>query len=397
MVAETESRETELDRLKLGFLASLNHEIRTPLSGILGMTDLLLETRLDGEQREYVKATRVCAETLFGVLNATLEYSALASGNVRAVSEEFHLSEVVRHTAREFQPRAADKGVSLYCTFDEDVPEVVVGDGFRLRQLLSQLLSNAVKFTSSGEIEVGVRTCWISPENLNLVIKIRDTGIGISPDQESRIFDSFHQLDSGLGREFAGIGLGLALARKLAGLMNGCLSVESDPGKGSTFRFECGVQLPPDETPITPVEMARGGSPAVLLVEDNQIARTVVTRILLRDQVEVVTAMGGAVAIELASKRTFDLILMDLQMPGMDGFETTARLRQLPGYGTTPILALTANSSDDYRRMCQEAGMQGFIPKPVQSAELRDTVARALRRSLDEPLRDQLSKPNGIS
>ena len=377
-------RENEMDRLKLNFLASLNHEIRTPLSGILGMADLLLETRLDEEQSEYVKATRMCAETLFDLLNATLEYSALRAGNVRVVSAEFNLVETVRQIAAEFTAKAALKDVRVSCAFDEDLPEVIAADAFRLRQLLSQLLSNAVKFTCSGEIEMGVHIQTGANDDLKLAISVRDTGIGIGPDQLARIFDSFHQVDGGLAREYQGLGLGLALAQNLAALMSGHLTVESQLGVGTTFTCTCPVKLPADDAgeSVTPADPRRELSRfTVLLVEDNQIARTVVSRILQRDRIEVVCATGGRAALEEASRRTFDLILMDLQMPGMDGFETTAELRKLPGYRDLPILAFTANASDDYREMCRTAGMQGFIPKPVQSAELRAEVGRALQRT----------------
>src|SRR5580693_5815298 len=229
----------DLDRLKGTFLASLNHEIRTPLSGILGMADLLLETNLDDEQKEYVNAARLCAESLFEILNATLEYSALEAGHFSLDESEFSLRELIESTLAQQMLKAESKGLSIRATYDAGLPETMMGDAPRLRQLLSHFMANAIKFTHAGGVEL--RVIRDSPEILR--IEVEDTGIGIPDDQMDRIFESFRQVDSGLSRMYPGLGLGLALAKKLASLMQGKISVASTPGKGSTFTLRLPLRV----------------------------------------------------------------------------------------------------------------------------------------------------------
>jgi len=370
----------EFSKLKVHFLTSLNHEIRTPLSGILGMTDLLLETSLDGEQREFATATRLCAENLFEILNATLEYSALAAGNVKIDEEEFHLSQTIRSAVIDHILKADDKGLNLYCTLDEHLPEVVVGDAVHLRQVIGHLLSNALKFTSEGDVEV-IAAAETNPKGgMFLTVAVRDTGIGIPKEQMGVIFDSFRQLESGLSRGYSGLGLGLALAQKLVSLMGGSLSGESTPGVGSYFSFTIPVRLSEQEEPEIPSIHASDNLPAsILVVEDNEVAQKVVKHILHRGRYRVDCASSGAEGLEAMCRHKYDLILMDLQMPGMTGIETARLIRQNRLYDNIPILAFTANSSSEYRTLSRDAGMQGFVPKPVQSDELLSTVARFLR------------------
>jgi signal transduction histidine kinase/ActR/RegA family two-component response regulator len=374
----------ELTNLKVRFLAVLNHEIRTPLSGIMGMTDLLLETRLDEEQREYVSAARDCAETLFDVLNATLEYSALSSGRVRLEEAEFRVADVVSSALAEHQHKAEAKGLRLYCTLEPAVPETVVGDGVRLRQVLSHLVSNGIKFTPMGEVEARVSAATTADGRIRLRIQVRDTGIGIAADQLAHIFDSFHQLDSGLARTYNGLGLGLALVEKLTLLMHGRIWAESAVSEGSSFFVEVPFHLTEQQSPpslqnevLEPSATAR-----VLLVEDNDVAQRIFTHVLRRGQYMVECASCGADAVRAATRRHYDLILMDLQMPGIDGIEATRQIRRLPGYHATPVLALTANASEDHRRLCMDNGMQAYLVKPIASDDLLNAVAQHLRASV---------------
>ena len=243
-----DEREKELSTLKVRFLTSLNHEIRTPLSGILGLTDLLMETDLSPVQQEYLNATRLCAEQLFEVLNATLEFSALSANHVKIEEVDFHLGETVRGAVIDQLLRAEAKGLNLYCSLDEDLPEVVTGDAVRIKQLLGHLLSNALKFTERGEVEVKAR---VVPDGdfdsqsgrVLLEIAVRDTGIGIAKERLGRIWESFEQLDGGLSRSQPGLGLGLAIARQLAALLGGAIHAESEPGAGSTFIFRAPVRV----------------------------------------------------------------------------------------------------------------------------------------------------------
>ncbi len=362
----------EVTKLKGQFLASLNHEIRTPLSGIVGMTDLLLETGLDEEQREYVTATRLCAENLLEVLNATLEYSALMSGTVELDECEFHLQETIESAIAEHSLKARSKGLRILRSFDGEVPETIVGDAPRLRKLLSHLIGNAVKFTLDGQVDV--RSTVTSDV---LRIGVYDSGIGISAKHLALVFESFRQLEGGLSRSYPGLGLGLAIANKLAALMKGRIEVESEPGRGSKFEVVLALKVPESQAK-TPVHSGTGANHRILLVEDNLVSRTVVHHLLTPRGYQVDCAECGTEAIERAKQGMYSLILMDLQLPEMSGFEATQEIRKIEGYGSVPILAFTANTADEYRNLCRQNGMQGFLPKPVQASELFAAVARTL-------------------
>lgn len=375
----------DLSNLKGRFLAVLNHEIRTPLSGIMGMTDLLLETELSDDQREYVSATRACAETLFEVLNATLEYSALSSGRVQLEDAEFQVQEAINSAITEHQFRAESKGLRLFATFDPGVPETIQGDAMRLRQIVGHLISNGVKFTPAGEVEVKVSAFAGADQRTRLRLQIRDTGIGIASDQLNHIFDSFRQIDSGLSRNYSGLGLGLALVEKITALMQGTLWAESTIGQGSSFFVECpfpvsaAPAVPPSVAPSNPAATEEQHAAHILLVEDNEVAQRIFSHVLGRGKYKVDCASSGAEALQIAQRTTFDLILMDLQMPGINGIEATRNLRKLAGYEDTPIIALTANSAEEHRKLCLENGMQGFLTKPIPSEDLLSAVAQHLR------------------
>lgn len=369
----------ELSELKGQFLASLNHEIRTPLSGILGMADLLLETHLTEEQMEYVSSTRLCAESLLEILNATLEYSALSANHISLEEAEFSLRQSLDAAVAGFSFKAQSKGLELRHNFDPSLPDAVIGDALRLRQLLWHLIGNAVKFTHQGEIEVSASASRSGETDVQVTIQVRDTGIGIPVSQLETIFESFRQLDTGLSRSYPGLGLGLAVAQKLASLLHSKITVESEAGRGSTFAVVLPLRLPSEAAPrAVEVKQVRG---RVLVVDDDSVAQTIASHVLRRCAYDVHCVGNGPAAIDKASQFTFDLILMDLQMPGMDGFQTAQRIRSLPAHAQTPIIALTANCSSDYRDRCLSSGMQGFLSKPVKSKELVQAVERYLAAS----------------
>ncbi|MEO8049009.1 MAG: ATP-binding protein [Acidobacteriota bacterium] len=367
----TDTERAEIDRLKGTFLANLNHEVRTPLSGILGMTDLLLETNLDEEQRDYVATTRLCAENLFHLLNATLEYSALTAGHLKLEEAEFVLSEVVESAVAREREKAQMKGLKLTAMLDPALPQTMIGDAARIQDLLGHLLDNAIKFTHHGSVCLS-----LTRERQNFKIEVRDTGIGIDPARKARIFESFHQVDSGLSRNYPGLGLGLALVQKLLALMGGEIAAESELDKGSTFTVRLPIRMAAAAHKPVPHP---SGVPAVLAVEDNPVGLKVLRHALKDRPVHVDTASDGAEAIRAAAARHYDLILMDLQMPDMDGLEATAAVRCLPGYENVPILALTANYSDEIRQQCQQNGMQDFLSKPVSTPALWSAVSRWLK------------------
>ncbi len=358
------------------FLATLNHEVRTPLSGILGMSDLLLETALDDEQRDYVKASRQCAENLLELLNETLEYSALLSDRVILDDSEFCVVDLLENVAGEFECKARSKGLRLVRSFQPDVPDMACGDAVRLRQILAHLLANAIKFTSAGHVEMAVSATSVGDEQIDLRVSVTDTGIGIAEAELKSIFESFRQLETGLARRFTGLGLGLSLAQKITSLMHGDVTVVSSPGKGSTFTVDIplGAAQERRHGRLGAPEMAR----RILVVEDNPVAQTITTQALRKRGFEVDCASSGKQAVAAAAAVVYDLILMDLQMPEMDGFQTTAAMRSLEAYRKVPIVALTANSSTDYRELCVQHGFNGFLSKPIRSKDLIAAVERFL-------------------
>jgi CheY-like chemotaxis protein len=383
LMGGTALKTNELRDVQGEFLASLNHEIRTPLSGILGMTDLLLETHLTEDQREYAAATRLCAENLLEILNVTLEYSALSANQVRLEETEFSLLDTLRGVVSEFAPKAQSKGLRLVSALDASLPEMVFGDPLHLRQIVWHLVGNAVKFTREGQVEV--RASAASPDaepghprQVTVSIEVSDTGVGIPPEQLKEIFESFRQLETGLSRSHGGLGLGLAVARKLVELLKGRIHVGSELGRGTTFTVHLPLRVPASlEARSLEIKTSRG---RILVIDDNNVAQTIASHALRRQSFEVQCAGDGLEALDAASKSQFDVILMDLKMPGWDGFETAGRIRKLPGYRETPIIAVTANCSDENRARCASCGMQDFLAKPVRTRDLVQTVGKYLEQ-----------------
>lgn len=365
----------EVDRLKRQFLAALNHEVRTPLSGILGMTSLLEQSNLTSEQREYLSLTKACAEELYAVLSSTLELTALSAGDKTLDNSDFLLQEAIESLAAQWLVKARQKGVQFYLKISDELPETARGDELRFRKLLQHLLSNAVKFTEQGQIQLNVAfgPHVSDPTSFMLKVDIADSGIGMNEDEIKRVFESFTQLENGLARRYPGLGLGLTLAQGLAAVLGGELSVKSVPGQGSVFSFAIPLGYSSLETTFqNPADIQ------ILVVDDNEAARKVAEAYLKRGGYKITLATSGQNALDLASKTHFQLVVMDLQMPGMDGIETTTRLRDISGYERTPIIALTANAGDEYRILCLSQGMQGYLPKPVDSETLLRTVRQHL-------------------
>ncbi len=375
--------EDELQQLKGTFLASLNHEIRTPLAGIMGMADLLLETPLDEEQREYVNAARLCAENLFEILNATLEYSALEAGQFTLDESEFSLREMLDAAVAQHLAKAEVKNIPLSLTLAPALPETMLGDAPRLRELMGHLIANAIRFTHAGQIDVRVRLGSVPAGSEGplewLIVDVRDTGIGIPEEQIDTIFGSFQQGEQGLSRSYSGLGLGLALARKLADVMGGSIGVESKLGSGSTFTLRLPFRRAVDRSERGGLALGSAAGPLVLAVDDNPVGLTVLRHALLRHHLRVECATGGREALDAAARTRYDMVLMDLQMPEMDGLTAAVEMRKLPGYETVPILALTANFSDNVREQCRAHGMQAYLSKPVEVGELWAVISRHLK------------------
>lgn len=381
LVAPSEAQ--NVDRIKRNFLASLNHELRTPLTGILGMLDLLTETQLSEEQMDYVSSSRSCAELLLESITNAIEYSSLTNGTSGHTYSEFRPAEMLQAAVAAREPKARSKGLHLSLLLDPQLPELALSDPHRVRQILDVLLSNAIKFTAEGEIEVIASAAPQADERMWLSVSVRDSGPGIAADQLPDLFRGGKTVENPLADPSPGLRVGLPLAKQITEAMGGALQVESYPGQGSLFTFTIPISAAAAEEPAPlltePVEPT---STRVLLVEDNSVAQRFMTTLLERRGYAVTLAPDGLAALDEAGRQQFDLILMDLQMPGIDGIETARRLRQTESAATVPIIACTANPSSEVRADCTAAGMNDFLSKPVNSAELFTVLERhgGLRR-----------------
>ena len=384
MRAKKKAEHTAL--IKAKFLSTMSHEIRTPMNAVIGLTNILIQENPRSDQVENLNTLKFSADLLLSLINDILDFSKIEAGKITFESIDFDLQLLINNIRNSMKSKAEEKNLSFEICIDENIPRVVKGDQVRLSQILTNLVANAIKFTDEGKVSIELQLISKNDDNSTIRFAVKDTGIGIPEYKFEKIFQSFSQADTDTTRKFGGTGLGLSITKKLLDLQGSHINLESEPGKGSVFFFDLTFQAASETKPVQKEEIPASdfGSfkgTKILLVEDNKINVLVAKKFLNKWNLNIDTAENGQIALEMVQNTDYKLVLMDLEMPVMDGYTATQKIRQLKSakFKKLPIIALSASAISDFRTKAIKVGMNEFVTKPFNPGELHNVISRFLK------------------